>query len=103
MSITFEQAMTERRFHQGACSVSYGKTGKARPKVALVEWRRNGRTQTWKTRPGEFSIPIKHGLHDYGYLTNNITYFHLASECPALAEADRWWAAYEAGAFTGRL
>jgi hypothetical protein len=24
--------------------------------------RRNGQTKTWKTRPGEFSIPVKAGL-----------------------------------------
>lgn len=32
-------------------------------------WRRNGRTKTWKTRPGEFRIPVKHGLRSYGYIT----------------------------------
>lgn len=30
--------------------------------------RRNGKTKTWKTRPGEFQIPIKAGLKSYGYL-----------------------------------
>lgn len=24
--------------------------------------RRNGKTQTWKTRPGDFRIPAKYGL-----------------------------------------
>ena len=38
-------------------------------------WRRNGRTQTWKTRPQEFRIPVKFGLYAYG----NITQYH-ASE-----------------------
>src|SRR3990167_6766732 len=33
-----------------------------------VRWRRNGATKTWKTRPDEFRIPIKHGLYDYGYI-----------------------------------
>lgn len=28
--------------------------------------KRNGRTQTWKTRPSEFRIPIKIGFRDYG-------------------------------------
>lgn len=28
--------------------------------------KRNGRTQTWKTRPNEFRIPIKIGFRDYG-------------------------------------
>jgi hypothetical protein len=32
--------------------------------------RRNGVTQTWKTRPGLFQIPVKHGLHGYGYIRN---------------------------------
>lgn len=32
--------------------------------------RRNGRTQTWKTRPGEFRIPIKAGLKSYGEITH---------------------------------
>lgn len=34
-----------------------------------LEWlkvRRNGRTQTWKTRPGEFRVPVVHGLRTYG-------------------------------------
>ena len=32
--------------------------------------RRNGRTQTWKTRPTEFRIPIKHGLYTYAEITH---------------------------------
>lgn len=36
-----------------------------------VRWRRNGKTKTWKTRPAEFSIPVKHGLYDYGYITQD--------------------------------
>lgn len=31
--------------------------------------RRNGKTQTWKTRPAEFRIPIKFGLYGYGEIT----------------------------------
>lgn len=30
--------------------------------------RRNGQTKTWKTRPGEFRIPIKAGFRVYHYL-----------------------------------
>ncbi len=33
--------------------------------------RRNGKTQTWKTRPNDFRIPIKHGLYDYGNITQD--------------------------------
>ena len=35
--------------------------------------RRNGRTQTWKTRPGEFCIPVKAGFRATGKLTHQST------------------------------
>jgi len=31
-------------------------------------WKVNGRPRTWKTRPNEVRIPIKHGLRHYDYL-----------------------------------
>lgn len=34
-----------------------------------VRWRVNGKVQTWKTRPNEFKVPVKHGLYDYSYVT----------------------------------
>ncbi len=37
----------------------------------LWQCRRNGATKTWKTRPGEFRIPIKAGFRTYGELTHN--------------------------------
>jgi hypothetical protein len=33
--------------------------------------RRNGATKLWKTRPGEFRIPIKFGFKGYGEVTHN--------------------------------
>lgn len=35
------------------------------------EWvcRRNGKTQTWKTRPDDYRIPVKAGLRAYGNVT----------------------------------
>ena len=30
--------------------------------------RVNGRTKTWKTRPDEFKVPMKHGLYECFYL-----------------------------------
>lgn len=33
--------------------------------------RRNGATKTWKTRPGEFRIPVKAGLKACGEVTHN--------------------------------
>lgn len=32
--------------------------------------RRNGQTKTWKTRPTEFSIPVKIGFNRYGAITH---------------------------------
>lgn len=32
-------------------------------------WRVNGATKTWKTRPADFRVPLKHGLYTYDYLT----------------------------------
>lgn len=31
--------------------------------------RVNGKLKTWKTRPSEFKLPVKHGLYEYGYIT----------------------------------
>jgi len=47
-------------------------------------WRINGKVKTWRTRPQEISIPIKHGLYDYGYLTHN----DLDLVCLSEAEAE---------------
>jgi len=32
-------------------------------------WRRNGKTQLWKTRPSDFRIPIKRGLKEFHNIT----------------------------------
>lgn len=34
----------------------------------LNKWRRNGKTKSWKTRPGEYKIPVAHGLYRHGYV-----------------------------------
>lgn len=40
-------------------------------KLTGKNWKRNGSTKTWKTRPGEFRIPVKHGLYSYGVIDHN--------------------------------
>lgn len=53
--------------------------------------RTNGKCKTWKSEPERFSLPIKHGLRDCGYLTErNADEWITASEgerrqAPALA------------------
>jgi hypothetical protein len=34
-------------------------------------FRRNGKTKLWKTRPHDFQIPVKRGLKEYGYITQD--------------------------------
>ena len=31
-------------------------------------WRVNGAVKTWKTRPDDVRVPIKHGMWDYDYV-----------------------------------
>jgi len=33
--------------------------------------RVSGACKTWKTRPGDFQLPVKHGLYDSGYITQD--------------------------------
>ena len=40
-------------------------------------WKINGKVKTWKRTPSRVSIPIKHGLYSYDYITEND--FHLVS------------------------
>lgn len=61
--ITKEQALTERSFREI-------KPVNPPLNTHFKKWRVNGKCKTWKTRPDEFKLPIKHGLWTYGYLTH---------------------------------
>lgn len=79
--ITKEQAMTANEFHFDDCKIVTGPRGGNRVKIEV--WRRSGKTKTWKTRPNDWRIPVKHGL----YLSHEITHetagaYHVASDCP---------------------
>lgn len=51
--------------------------------ISIVKVRVSGKCQTWKTRPDEFRLPVKHGLYENGAVTHlNKNDFHLAGECP---------------------
>lgn len=46
-------------------------------------WRVNGKTKVWKRSPDRVRVPLKRGLYEHGYLTeNNLSRVHLASACP---------------------
>jgi len=46
------------------------KTAKRSDGRTAIGVRRNGSTKTWKTRPGEFRIPVKYGMYEYFYITD---------------------------------
>lgn len=71
--ITKQQALNEQYFHIPSSTVP----GKCHT------WRRNGSTQTWKTRPNDFRVPVKYGLYDYNQITHTDAHkFHTPAECP---------------------
>lgn len=74
--VTKQQAETTAAFHE-----NHERGGK------IYRWRRNGATQTWKTRPNEFRTPIKYGIRNYSQLTEvNADQFHAEDDCPDLKE-----------------
>lgn len=62
MSITKAQAQTARHFEHATLKNADGTPLRAR---AI------GKCKVWKTRLDAFSLPIKHGLYDYGYITQD--------------------------------
>ena len=84
MSVSKEQAMNaqhRQEFHYGECTVYNGPKGGKRFNRYVV--RVTGLCKTWKTRPEEFSLPIRHGLYRSGAITHwNNNEFHSAQDCP---------------------
>ena len=85
--ITFEQA-TQLRYGQELhytgqhdCKMIKGPRGGITIKQTRV--RVSGKCQIWKTRPGEFRVPVKHGLYESGEITHrNQDSFHTVPDCP---------------------
>ena len=83
--ITKEQAMTANLFHLGNCTSKTGKRGAIYRVIS--NWRRMGRTKTWKTRPDEFRVPVKFGLYQSGYVTEHDAHeWHLPEDCPVAGD-----------------
>jgi hypothetical protein len=57
--ITYEEALGASHFEHVTLKNADG---------TPVRCRRSGKTKTWKTRPGSFRIPVKHGLKDSFYI-----------------------------------
>lgn len=58
--VTKEQALTVSQFHHVRLKNADG---------TPVRCRANGRCKTWKTRPEDFRLPVKHGLKQCFYIT----------------------------------
>ncbi|KKL79329.1 hypothetical protein LCGC14_2015940 [marine sediment metagenome] len=82
--ITKEQTLTANEFHHGKCVKRIGPRGGVT--LLVNRWRRNGRTQIWKTR-SEWVVPVKHGLRDYAYVTErDADMWHTAEDCRPVEE-----------------
>ena len=81
--ITKEQALQLKHgepIHENGCRIIIGPRGGKQ--IIISRWRVNGKVKTWKTRPEEFRVPLKHGMNGYGYLAHwNSTHFHLPADC----------------------
>lgn len=81
--VTREQALTCNRFRQiaklngeikikpGSMNRVFVSDGTSTPLDTPINWRANGRCKTWTRSPERFQLPIKHGLYNYGYITND--------------------------------
>lgn len=61
--LTYQSALTAHDFWHRTATYKDG--------IRPIEVRRNGRTKTWVTRPGEFRIPVKYGFRECFYITQN--------------------------------
>lgn len=65
-----------------ACAIHTGTRGGQTRTVTFV--RVSGACKTWKTRPEDFRVPVKHGLYENGEITErNRADFHKPEDCPA--------------------
>lgn len=67
MAVEFTREEVERALDEGRLYVKA-------TRGASYKCRRNGRTQTWKTRPDDYRIPFKFGFKDHGALSPAVAY-----------------------------
>lgn len=61
--LTKDQAMT----HRGTLYHVSLKDSRGAP----LQCRTNGACKTWVTRPSEFKLPVKYGMYQYFYITQD--------------------------------
>lgn len=87
-TLTRERALNSMEFHyngDGGCRLTPvgPRGGGGGPKVTRV--RRNGTTQTWKTRPAEYRVPVKYGVRardQFSIREYDANNWHAAEDCP---------------------
>lgn len=89
MTVTKQQALDAyhgQEFHYTGnhpCRRHVGPRG--RVKESFIRVRVSGNCKTWKTRPDEFRLPVKHGLYEHSAIEDhNADHFHRAEDCPLL-------------------
>lgn len=83
--LTRDETLTCNEFHytgDGMCRTTLGPRGGVTYHVTRV--RRTGRTQTWKTRPTEWRIPVRYGFREqFSIRQSDAANYHPAERCPA--------------------
>lgn len=59
--VTKIQALTHDRFVHVNAKTKRGKQ---------IRVKANGKCKTWKTRPGEFRLPVRYDWYTFGYITH---------------------------------
>jgi hypothetical protein len=50
---------------------------------SIIHVRVNGAVKRWKRNPDRIQVPLKYGMYEFFYLTNdNLEHFHLHADCP---------------------
>lgn len=88
--LTYQEALIADEFHYtGAhqCSRIVGPRGGVTERIMRV--RRNGQTQTWKTKPTAYRIPVKYGRRardQFSIWHTDAHLYHPAERCALLGE-----------------
>lgn len=85
--ITKEQALTTAGIHydKGCRNSAFLFGAPLDPAKTCANWRRNGKTKTWKRDPERWEIPVKFGMYAYTRITNldaDLACYHTAEDCP---------------------
>ena len=67
-----------------------------------ARFRVNGACKTWKTRPGQFRVPLKRGMYQHAYLTEHNGDGFVLATFAALAEEPLTWTSVDTSVEDGQ-